>query len=648
MKRIPLLLASAVAAMVLVSGVALSSPSESPDNTAMVNGTVRAVAQVGNNVWVGGNFSQVQRRDGTIVADVSNLAVFDSETGQYEAKAPRLGGTGSQVYDIEVYGDDVVVGGSFGGPSSTQKNLVVLDGATGEVLQWYNSPALQSVLAAPALGRIYGGGVGLAAFGVPSIATQTMDPLWRDRSKTTVDTSLRTAHPIAAGYRDLELDGSTIWAACGCDAIDGRPAKALAKLTTDGAYDSSWTPEQTGTKAFGISLVAANGALYLGAGGNDFLAKYPKSGGNPDWWLDTSGSVQAVEEMDGGLVVGGHFLEVADNPGDRCGFRSSDPTTLDPYGECRRRDGLAAYSFDGWLDSVSPPTDRVWGTKQEEGWNPVISGMHDLVWALQPDKLDPERLHFGGAFTKVDGINQTFYARLSEPGLAEASAPVVQAPVHDLTPAGSTLGTSTIPAKISWSATDQDGVSSYEVQQSTNGGPYKNVSLTSPTSPTKTLQLSPGGSYRFRVRATDGVGNVSAWAEGSRFTVDVHQESDGSTIYAGAWADEALGTAFGGSTRHARESGATATLNSSPGTDVSWAAERGPDRGKAEVRLDGVLVGTVDLYATSAQPRRVLYNATLDSPGPHTLEVKVLGTKKSASTDTRVDVDAFVILRPSS
>ena len=259
----------ALAAILLFPGLAMALPAETPDSTPMVNGTVRAIAQVGNNVWVGGNFSQVQRRDGTVIDNVRNLAVFDSVTGEYKDVAPILGSAGSPVRDIEVYEDDVVVGGSFGGPSSTQKNLVVLDGATGEVLQWYNAPALQSVLAAPALGRIYGGGVGLAAFGVPSVPTQTVNPLWRDRSKTTVDTSLRS-HSITAGYRDLELDGSTIWAACGCDTIDGRPAKALAKLTTDGAYDSSWVPKGTGITAFGISLVVANGALYLGAGGNDF------------------------------------------------------------------------------------------------------------------------------------------------------------------------------------------------------------------------------------------------------------------------------------------------------------------------------------------------------------------------------------------
>ena len=96
---------------------------------------------------------------------------------------------------------------------------------------------------------------------------------------------------------------------------------------------------------------------------------------------------------------------------------------------------------------------------------------------------------------------------------------------------------------------------------------------------------------------------------------------------------------------HSAAGGNTATFTFT-GTDVSWTAQRGPDRGKAEVRLDGALVETIDLYATSAQARRVVYSATsLDPSVQHTLQVRVLGTKRAASTGTRVDVDAFVALR---
>jgi hypothetical protein len=343
---------------------------------------------------VGGNFTQVKSRDGTVVANVSNVAVFDLETDRYVDIAPRLGAgsTTTNVRDIALYGNDVVIGGDFPGPSTSQKNLVVADGGTGRVVRWYNAQKLQSVLAAPDLGRIYGGGNSLSAFDFSS-----GKKLWT-RAKTTVDTSLRS-HTLAPGYRDLERDGSTIWAACGCDTVaapDGtpNPAKALVKLGTEGDHDASWLPESAGSGAFGISVTQSGGTLFLGAGGSDYTAAFSKSDGGLDWKRDSSGSTQVVEIMDGKLVAGGHFVEVADQAGDSCGFRSSDPGTLDPKDECQTRKGLAVYSFNGTLDP----------------WDPPLTGKYNLAWALHPEGT---RLHVGGEFTKVNGTTQTFYARLS-------------------------------------------------------------------------------------------------------------------------------------------------------------------------------------------------------------------------------------------
>ena len=65
-------------------------PSERADKTPMVNGTVRAIEQVGTNIWLGGKFTQVKRHKDTVVANVSNVAVFNSKTKQYMNIAPSL------------------------------------------------------------------------------------------------------------------------------------------------------------------------------------------------------------------------------------------------------------------------------------------------------------------------------------------------------------------------------------------------------------------------------------------------------------------------------------------------------------------------------------------------------------------------------
>jgi hypothetical protein len=412
MRRSVLLLASMALAMLLACGVALALPSETPDKTPMVNGTVRAIEQVGTNIWVGGKFTQVKQRDGTVVdPDVSNLAVFDSETNQYEdINLPRLGGTGAEVWDMSIYdeneqieGDEkVLIAGKFSGPSSTQKNLVLVDGTTGKEIQWYNAPSLRSALAAPDLaapdlGRVYGGGVSLSAFKVDGTK------LW-SRAKTTVDSSRYSTSAPSPSYRDLELDEldgqKIIWAACACDAVNGRPAKALVKLSADeGDPYTDWLAAAD-RSSWGMSLAKANGALYLGAGGSDYLAQFSKADGKVNWMKDTSGSVQVVEEMDSQLVIGGHFWEVADQVGDDCGHRGGGKQNLDPNDECQTRKGIAAYSFEGQLDP---------------NWSPTYAGKYSLVWALHMEKVDgaSSRLHTGGEFLTVNGVTQNYYARLS-------------------------------------------------------------------------------------------------------------------------------------------------------------------------------------------------------------------------------------------
>jgi hypothetical protein len=62
--------------------------------------------------------------------------------------------------------------------------------------------------------------------------------------------------------------------------------------------------------------------------------------------------------------------------------------------------------------------------------------------------------------------------------------------------------------------------------------------------------------------------------------------------------------------------------------------------GKARIRVDGVVVGTVDGYAPSPT-FRVRHRFEDLGPGPHLLAVEVLGTKRAAAAGTRVTVDAL-------
>ncbi|MDQ3870151.1 MAG: hypothetical protein M3301_00865 [Chloroflexota bacterium] len=43
--------------------------------------------------------------------------------------------------------------------------------------------------------------------------------------------------------------------------------------------------------------------------------------------------------------------------------------------------------------------------------------------------------------------------------------------------------------------------------------------------------------------------------------------------------------------------------------------------------------------------RQIVYSKTFRVPGTHTLELRPTGTKNLSSNGTRVDLDAFVVLR---
>jgi hypothetical protein len=96
-------------------------PSEVPDRTLMVDGRVKAIEQVGTNIWLGGRFSRVETRGGRVLGKVGNLAVLNARTNRYRDIAPALGGPEAEVFDMTLYRGDVLIAGKFPGRSSTKE-----------------------------------------------------------------------------------------------------------------------------------------------------------------------------------------------------------------------------------------------------------------------------------------------------------------------------------------------------------------------------------------------------------------------------------------------------------------------------------------------------------------------------------------------
>jgi hypothetical protein len=79
------------------------------------------------------------------------------------------------------------------------------------------------------------------------------------------------------------------------------------------------------------------------------------------------------------------------------------------------------------------------------------------------------------------------------------------------------------------------------------------------------------------------------------------------------------------------------------GTGVQWIAPRSNNGGYANVYLDGTLVASnVTTYAAATTYQQVIWSDQGLSNGPHTLKIVVLGTKPAASSNTYVQIDAFI------
>ena len=223
----------------------------------------------------------------------------------------------------------------------------------------------------------------------------------------------------------------------------------------------------------------------------------------------------------------------------------------------------------------------------------------------------------------------------------DTTAPVVTTPVVGLR-VGQQLNGVDVPVKVTWSGTDNvAGIDAYTLERSADGGTtYTGVTLSSPTSTSRTTTLAAGAaSHRFRVKAADASGNVSAWKAGPALAVSIVDDANAKVTYRGRWTTSAPTSASAATLHSTSSAGASASITFT-GRGIAWVAPEGRSRGKATVYLDGRKVATVNL-SDPASSRVLVYAKTFGSSGKHTLRIVANGT---AGTP-RIDVDAFVIVK---
>jgi hypothetical protein len=116
-------------------------------------------------------------------------------------------------------------------------------------------------------------------------------------------------------------------------------------------------------------------------------------------------------------------------------------------------------------------------------------------------------------------------------------------------------------------------------------------------------------------------------------------DTNWSITYAGNWVRGEFEQASDATLTYTNDSTAAARF-SFEGTELRYWYTKAFNRGRADVLIDGVSKGVVDLYSTLIEWQSSSLFAGLQ-PGRHTAEIRATGRHDPASTDAYIDIDAL-------
>ena len=150
-------------------------------------------------------------------------------------------------------------------------------------------------------------------------------------------------------------------------------------------------------------------------------------------------------------------------------------------------------------------------------------------------------------------------------------------------------------------------------------------------------ELEHGGIYLAKVEPT-----CAEIADAPPVTAGAYDDFDPFLRFHGDWLHGAeFPAAFHRSVSYTDTRGAEATLLFE-GRGITYVFTRAPNRGRAEVLVDGISKGVVDLYAPQAEWQSRFRVCCLDA-GRHTVAIRVLGDSRKEATGKFVDVDELVV-----
>ena len=159
------------------------------------------------------------------------------------------------------------------------------------------------------------------------------------------------------------------------------------------------------------------------------------------------------------------------------------------------------------------------------------------------------------------------------------------------------------------------------------------------TGPRVVHTFPSAGTYNVVAKITNaGSTHGSATASHSVLVQDTFEDHERRVAYDG-WRGLVDSGASAGGYRSATGTG-DVVGHAFTGTQVTYVARTGPDKGIASVVVAGVPTRQVDLYSARAGTRSVAFTGLTDAA--HLIRVRPTGTRNPASTGTAVTVDGFL------
>lgn len=306
--RVGLLVAVIVTALGFAGSAqaALATVSATPDDTWVFDGYVRAVAYLGNTLYVGGDFLNATH-NGTKVAR-SHLAALDATTGALLPWAPVADGNVVGIA-VDAASNSVYPTGRFVHiDGKTRDSLAQIDASTGALGPFKHTISGTTRAVAIGNGHIYLGGkltaidaTMISNFAAFQLADGALDPA----------ISVVTDNRInALYYTDSRLYVGGIYTVIA--GVTAYPRLAAVNPST-GALDMTFkaTPKAP-VEVIGVG-VGPNGVYAAMAGAGGRTDAYSLTG-TFRWQATTDGNAQAVTYYNGVVYIGGHFDHACKTP----------------------------------------------------------------------------------------------------------------------------------------------------------------------------------------------------------------------------------------------------------------------------------------------------------------------------------------------